>query len=53
MVKIPVVLTEDGSMCPSLPYPLDTVLVVVSEEFYTCYQSGDTLPTEEETEGGS
>ena len=44
MIQIKTIKAEDGSIAPSEPYPLDAVLVVAGEDFYTCYQPCDELP---------
>lgn len=48
MKKIPTIKNDDGSIAPSESYPPDAVLVVVGEDFYTCYQNGDILPENKE-----
>ena len=48
MKQIPTVKNEDGSIDPSWPYPNDSVLVIAGEDFYTCYQPDDELPTDQQ-----
>lgn len=46
MKQILTIKNEDGSFAPSEPYPPDAVLVVAGEDFYTCYQPNDEIPSE-------
>ena len=48
MKQIPTIKNDDGSIAPSEPYPNDSVLVIAGEDFYTCYQPDDELPTDQQ-----